>query len=91
VTVDVANWTQAAYLHYNGYQIITCLTSGYGNTTWKFDVPTHDWEIVQTEMTDGQQSVCMLAFIGSIKAVQHAQKLSRDSLGVWSSKSRGER
>jgi hypothetical protein len=86
--VDITKWAQAAYLHYNGLTMSACLTSGYASTTWKFEVPTHDWEIIQQEMKDAQQSIYMLAFLQSIKAVQHAQKQSRQSFGVWSVKGR---
>jgi len=87
VIVDVTDWVHAAYLHYNGCQMITCLTSGYDSTTWKFDLPAHDWGIIQTEMTDDQQSVYMTAFIKSIKIVQNVQKQSCELLGVWTARS----
>jgi len=73
----------AAFLHYCGYELISCSTA-LRSASWKYEVPECDAEICTTEMKNDQTSILFVPFVSAMKSVQHAAKLSRQQMGHFS-------
>jgi hypothetical protein len=73
----------AAFLHYCGYELISCSTA-LRSATYKFEVPECDAEICTQQMKDPETAILFTGFVSAMKSVQHAAKLSRQGMGHWS-------